>query len=245
MLTVVTKRIVTQLRGAMTQMKFKKLLLPVIVGALALSLAACGGKDELSESQVEKDAVVVVVNDEELKGEQYNAIVSSIEGQMQEAGADPFSEEGAEQVKAQALDMVINQTLILQKAKEEKIEASEIEAEEKYASFLAQFGDEEAMTEAFKSQNIGIKEIKKQLTDSIIFQKYSDKVLPVEDVTKEEIQEYYDMFAEQSKDSEQELPAFEDVQEEIGSILKENKQQELLAAHLEELKKDAKIEQKI
>ena len=101
-------------------MKFKKVLLPFIAGALAFSLAACGEEDKaktddttqgqeatqeeqrksakemqakLAEQQVEQDKIVAVVNDEELKGEQYNAALPSIQGQMQQMGQDPSSKE--------------------------------------------------------------------------------------------------------------------------------------------------------
>ena len=84
-----------------------------MAGALALSLAACGGDDKakedapeqeagptkeqqeaaekfqakLDEQKVDDDLTVAIVNDEELKGEEYNAALSSVQGQMQEAGA--------------------------------------------------------------------------------------------------------------------------------------------------------------
>ena len=252
-------------------MKFKKVLLPFITGALALSLAACGeddkaAKDEnpqgkkllrkkmesaeemqakLAEQQVEKNKVVAIVNDEELKGEQYNAALTSIQSQMQQMGQDPSSKESAEQVKMQALDMVVNQTLILQKAKEVKINASESEIDEDYSAFVEQFGDEKTMKEALKSQNMDVKTVKEKIAESIIFEKYQDKVAPVEKVTEKEIKEYYDQAAAQSKDSGQELPPLEEVSEEIKGMIEQEQQQKLLAAHVEELKADAKIELKI
>ena len=245
-------------------MKFKKVLLPLITGALALSLAACGEDDKavkdenpekaaqeemqakLAEQQVEKDKIVAIVNDEKLKGEQYNATLTSIQGQMQQMGQDPSSKESAEQAKRQALDMVVNQTLILQKAKEAKITASESEIDEKYAEFVGQFGDEETMKEALKSQNVDVRTVKEQIiAKSIIFEKYQDKCTPVEKVTEKEIKKYYDQAAAQSKDSGQELPPLEEVSDEIKAMIEEEQQQKQLTAHVEELKADAEIDLKI
>ncbi|WP_210468117.1 SurA N-terminal domain-containing protein [Sporosarcina sp. 6E9] len=251
-------------------MKFKKVLLPLITGALALSLAACGeddkaAKDEkpeaagqeemasaeemqakLAEQQVEKDKIVAIVNDEELKGEQYNATLSSIQGQMQQMGQDPSSKESAEQVKMQTLDTVVNQTLILQKAKEEKITPSESEIDQKYAEFVEQFGDEKTMKEALKSQNMNVRTVKEQIiAKSIIFEKYQDKFTPAEKVTDKEIKEYYDQAAAQNKESGQELPPLEEVSDEIKSMIEQEQQQKKLAAHVEELKAEADIKLKI
>ena len=263
-------------------MKFKKILLPFIAGALALGLAACGEDDKakkdetpqeqkgapqegapdeatqeeaakkakemqekLAKQQVDAEEIVAVVNDEELKGEQYNAALQSIQGQMQQMGQDPSSEENAELVKVQALDTLVNQTLILQNAKEAEIKATESEVDEEYSKFSGQFEDEKAMKEALKEQKLDEKKVKALLAESIVFGKYQDKVAPVEEVTEEEIKEYYDEVAAQAKEAEQELPPLEELSEEIKGMLEQEKQQKLLLAHVEELKADAEIEFKI
>ena len=252
-------------------MKFKRALLPFLTGALALSLAACSGEDKaekdetpqgqepsqgemksaeemeakLAKQQVKKDKVVAVVNDEELKGEQYNAVLTSIQSQMQQMGQDPTSNDSAEQVKVQALDMVVNQTLLLQKAKEAEISASKSEIDENYSSFVAQFGDEKTMKEALKDQDMDEKSIKEIIAESIALEKYQDKVAPVEKVSEKEIKEYYNQATAQSKNSGQELPPLEEVSDEIKVMIEQEQQQKKLAAHVEELKADAEIELKI
>lgn len=231
-------------------MKFKKVLLPFIAGALAISLAACGGddkgaKEETSKEQVDEKKVVAVVNGEKLKGEQYNAALTSIQSQMEQMGQDPSSKEVAEQIKEQALDILVNQTLLLQQAKDEKIEASEAEIDEEYEAFAKQFGDEKAMKEMLKSQKVDVKTVKEQLAESIVFKKYQDQVAPVEKVSDEEIKTYYDQVAAQAKDSGQDLPPLQEASEEIKGIIEQQGQQEKLTAHVEKLKKDAKIELKI
>lgn len=260
-----------ELKGVCTIMKLKKLLLPFMAGALALGLAACGGDDKkkedateqeagptkeeqeaaekyqakLDEQKVDNDLTVAIVNDEVLKGEEYNAALSSVQGELQRMGADPTSEDSVEEVKTQTLDMIVNQTLILQKAKEAKIEVAQTEIDEEYDMYVAQFGDEEVMKEAFESQNIKLDDLKDRIKDSILFKKYQDEVTSVEEVTDEEVKEYYDLVAAESNGSEQELPPLKDVSEEIKEILEQNKQQEQLAVHVEELRENAKIELKI
>ena len=200
---------------------------------------------KLAEQQVDDSEVVAIVNGQELTGTDYNAALTSVQGQMQQAGQDPTSEEVLEQIKAQALDTVVNQTLILQQAKEEDVTASENEVDERYATLEEQYGGEEALSQALTAQGMDIETLKLDIKDSILFEKYQDKVVPADEVKEEEIQAYYDQVAAQSEESGQELPPFEEVREEIAGILKEQQQQEKMIAHLEELKESAEIELKI
>ncbi|KAA0966338.1 hypothetical protein FQ087_08910 [Sporosarcina sp. ANT_H38] len=202
-------------------------------------------EEKLAKQQVDKDKIVAVVNKEELTGEEYNAALTSIQGQMQQMGQDPSTKESTKQVKAQALDILVNQTLILQKAKEAKITASTSEIDEEYSAFEEQFGGEKEMKKALEAQNMDVKTLKEQVAESIIFEKYLEKVAPTEKITDKEIKEYYDQVAAQSKTAGQEMPPLEEVSEEIQGIIKQEQQQKLLATHVEELKADAKIELKI
>jgi hypothetical protein len=253
-------------------MNFKKLFLPFAAGALALSLAACGDEDKetkeetgqeettqgtkeekaaeemqakLDKQQVDDKKVVAVVNDEELTGAEYNAALTSMQGQMQQMGQDPTSKEAAENIKTQALEAIVNQALILQKAKEADLKATKAEIDERYATYEEQFGGEKALKKALKAEGMDIKTLKAEIENSILFEKYQDKVVPPKEVTEKEIQEYYDQAAAQSKEAGQDLPPLQEASEEIKGILEQQQQQELLAAHVEELKTDAKIELKI
>lgn len=249
-------------------MNFKKALLPFAAGALALGLAACGGEDKadkeetpevsqedqkaaeemqakLLKQQVEKDLVVAIVNDEELLGEQYNAAVMAVQGEMQRMGSDPTSDEAAEGIKKQALDTLVNQTLILQQALAADLEVTEAEINEEYDSYIEQFGDEKTLKEALKAQDMKEEDFKEQIKELILFNKYKDKVSPTEEVSDEEVQEYYDSVSAESEGSEQEVPPLDEVRDEIKNKIQQNKQQEELTAHVQELKEDSDIELKI
>lgn len=249
-------------------------MLPFIAAALVVSLAACSEEDKaekdgtpksetkqegtksekataeemqakLAKQQIDKSKIVAVVNDEELNGEKYNEVLTSIQVQMQKMGQDPSTKESAEQVKTQALDTLISQTLIFQKAKEANIKASKTEVDEQYSTFEEQFGGEKELKKALEIQNMDVKVLKEQIADSIIFDKYQDKVAPANKVSDKEIQDYYDQVAAQSKEAGQELPPLKEVSKEIQEILKQQQQQKLLATHVEELKANAEIELKI
>lgn len=251
-------------------MKIKKYLFPFVIIVLALGLVAYSkeGKAGIDEEttlgqeenvqveiasteevqeepvdrQVDENEVVAMVNDEELKGEKYNAVLKSIESQMQKKGHKPSETETAEQLKKRALETLVNQALILQQAKEAEIQVSEAEIEEGYALFAKQFKDEDAMQEELKNKNVDIKTVKEQIAESIMFQKYQNEVVPPKEVSEKEIQAYYDQLAAESKDNGEDLPPLAEVKEDIEKLIEQEKQHKQLSAHLEELKKEAKIE---
>lgn len=249
------------LKGVLTNMKFKKVLLPFFAGALALSLAACSGDDKekedaddqaafeemqkkLDEQKIDEEKIVAVINDEEVNGETYNVVLQNLQMQFQQIGQDPTSDEVAKALKEQTLDTLVNQTLLLQKAKAENIEVAQDEIDNEYNLFIEKFGDEDTLKKALDSEGMKPEDLKTQISDSIAFDKYQEKVAPAEDVTEEEIQAYYDDFVAQSEGDE-EVPPLEEISESIEQILLQDQQQQKMMAHLEELKKDAKIELKI
>lgn len=199
----------------------------------------------MEEQQVAEDEVVATINGEEITGEAYNSALASTQSNLQQMGQDPTTEEGAEQAKTQTLDLLVNQTLIIQKADEAGHEATEEEIDEEYASFQEQFGGEEALNEIMEAQGMDQETLRSQMADSIKFDKYVNEVAPAEEPSDEEIQEFYDQITAQAEQTGQEAPALEDVREDIVANLNQQKQQEQLMAHLEELKAEAEIERLI
>lgn len=254
------------MKGVLLNMNFKKVLLPFFAGALALSLAACSGDDKekdkdqegatddqaaieemqkkLDKQKIDEDKIVAVVNDEEVSGETYNIVLENLQMQFQQIGQDPTSDEMAEQLKAQTLDTLVSQTLFLQQAKAEKIDVTEEEIDNEFGMLVSQFGDEKALDEALKSEGMDKETLKETIRENILFDKYQNKVAPAEDISDEDIKAYYDEFTAQSE-GEGDIPPLEDLSENIKQILVQNEQQQKLTAHLEDLKKDAKIELKI
>ena len=248
-------------------MKFKKIITPFLIGALAFSLAACGkdkkedadkstpednaGIEEmqknLAKQQVENDIVVAVVNDEEITGERYNAILQSVQMEFLQSGQDPTAENASETIKTQTLDAIVNQTWLIQQANKADITVEDTEIDEDYAGFIEQFdGDEEALKDALAAENQTVETFKEQIKEKIVFEKYQNSIITEEDVTEEEIEEFYEEFIAMSEgNDEEEPPALEDLRETIVSFIEQDKQQKQVLAHLDELKKDAQIELKI
>jgi FKBP-type peptidyl-prolyl cis-trans isomerase (trigger factor) len=227
----------------------KKVMLPLITGLMAVVLAACGGNEEMQKKleaqQVDEKKTVALVNDEKILGSDYNSVLQSTQGQMQQMGQDPTSKEAAEQVKKQTLDSLVGQTLLLQEANKKGYKASDEDIKKQLDETKKQFKTEKEFEAALKKSGMDMKTLEAQIADDIKFRQYVEKEVPAGEISDEEIQKTYDQYAEQGKSSGQEVPKLEEVKPQIEQSLQQQKQQEQLAQKVEELKKNAKINLKI
>lgn len=248
----------------------KKMILTIITGLMAVVLVACGGNEESKEAKnndqattaegdqqkqmeemqkklekqhVDEKETVAIVNDQKILGSDYNSALAYIQGQMQQMGQDPTSKDAAEQVKKQTIDNLVGQTLLLQEA--DSYTASEADINKQLDEMKNQFKTEEEFEAALKQSGMDMKTLETQIAEEIKLNQYIEKEVPVGEITDEEIQEMYNQFAEQGKSTGQEVPKLEDVKPQITQSLQQQKQQEKLAQHVEELKKNAKIDIKI
>ncbi|WP_010280909.1 SurA N-terminal domain-containing protein [Bacillus timonensis] len=250
----------------------KKIMFIFVTGLMAVVLAACGGNEDnkvadnsnkanteeneqqkamddmqkkLEAQQIDEKKTVAIVNDTKILGIDYNGTLASIQGQMQQMGQDPTSKEAAEQVKNQTIENLVGQTLLLQEANKKSYKASEADINKKLEELKKRFKTEKEFESALKKSGMDMKTLQTQIADGIKLNQYIEKEVPAGEITDEEIQKAYDQYAEQGKTTGQEIPKLEEVKPQIEQSLQQQKRQEKLTQHVEELKKNAKIEIKI
>ena len=199
---------------------------------------------KMDKQKIEKDKIVAIVNDEKIKGEDYNNVLSQSQMQYQQMGQDPTSKDAAKKIKDQTIDSLVGQTLLMQQAEEKGYTASEDEINKQLEEVKKQYGDEKKFEEAMKKAGFTMKELKTQIAENIKYTNYVEKEVKIEDVTEEEMKQAYDQYAGQQGQSK-EAPKFEEVKPQIKTQLEQQKKQEKLVKHVEELKKNAKVEVKI
>lgn len=236
--------------------KMKFAFAPVL---LLLILGACSDKEETApeenknpetadeapgESPIEypaKEEVVVVVDGEEILGKVYNSVARQLETSLATQGYGT-SGETAELVKEQALAVLVGNKVILQDAAEKGYKADEKVVEERLEDLKGQFESEEAMGDALKQTGFTLDDMEGQLREQLLYEQYIAKEVEAAEVTDEEVREAYDGFVETS---EQEAPAFKEMEATIRQSLKEQKTQEAVFSRIEELKETAEVEVKI
>jgi FKBP-type peptidyl-prolyl cis-trans isomerase (trigger factor) len=253
----------------------KKLLSALLITIMAIALAACGdGEDAKKQSEdkpkteenskqqeeqakqmeemqkkmdkqkVDKEKIVAVVNDEELKGEEYNNMLTTSQMQYQQMGQDPTSEKASEQIKKQTIDSLVGQTLLMQQADEKGYKATDEEINKQLEEVKKQYKTDEEFEKAMKDAGFSMDELKTQIAENVKYTNYVEKEIKVDEVTEDEMKKFYDQFASQ-QGKDQKAPKYEEVKPQIKTQLEQQKKQEKLVQHVEELKKNAKVDIKI
>lgn len=190
----------------------------------------------------EEDAVVAVVNGEEIQGKVYNSVARQFESTLASQGQDPSTEENLQLIEDEAMSVVIGNAVLLQDAKDKGHEADDAVVEERMEELKANFEDEEAMNEALAETGFTLEEMEEQLREQLVYESYMEEEIDSPEVTDEEVQAAYDQFVESS---EEEAPAFEEMEPTIRQSLQEQKDQEATFARVEELREEAEVEVKL
>src|SRR5690625_1889848 len=247
----------------------KKLLLSIAAVAAAFSLAACGADgddadtDDAAQSQEQGEQampepelddipdVVAVVNGEEISGESfsenYESQYQQLTMQAQMTGEEPDQEE----LKSQALDMMINSELLVAKAEDEGFSASEDDIDEYLDSMAEENGLEsaDALQEEFEAQGLSEDRVREDIQKEVLIEQVIDTI-DIPEPSDDELQAIYDMQVEQletmneqvEEDQAQEVPSFEELEPELEEQAVAQKENEAVTELLEDLREDADIE---
>lgn len=190
------------------------------------------------EEKVEDSKVVLIVNDEEVTGEMYNDAYFNTKRYMMQNNQDTSD---IELVKKQTLTTLKSFTLLKQDAKEKEITVTEKDVNQAVEATKEQFESESAYQYALTQLAYTEESFKQSLSEQLLQQAYIDEVIETEDVTDEEIAEFYDILKEQLDDA----PALEEVREQIVMQIEQSKVQDAFLKQMEALNEQATIEENL
>lgn len=249
----------------------KKLLLSLAAATAALTLAACGadGEEESAsggagqneqqgqQSMPEPDLegipdVVAEVDGEEISGdefsENYEAQFQQLSMQSQMTGEEPDQDE----IKQQALEMMVNSELLVMEAEEQGFTASEEDVDE-YLSTMAEengMDSPDALVEQFEEQGLDEERVREDVHKEVLMEQVIETI-DAEEPSEDEVKEMYDMQVEQleamneqagEEGQEQEVPSFEELKPDLEEQAAQQKENEAVEAHLDDLREDADVE---
>lgn len=188
------------------------------------------------------DEVVVVVNGEEIKGTVYNSVARQLESSLATRGQKATDPEVAEEIKEQAITVIVGNKLIIQDALDKGHEADEELLEQRLEELKNQFENEEQMNIALQRTGFTLEDMEQQLRDQLIYESYLDKDIEGAEVTEEELEESYQGYVDST---EGEAPEFEEMKPMIRKSLEEQNKQQAVYKRIEELREVAEIETKI
>ncbi|HET7579943.1 MAG TPA: SurA N-terminal domain-containing protein [Bacillales bacterium] len=249
---------------------FQKLTMFLFTIMLVFGLAACGGSNSQSKGQdhkttqtgkgsssakkaqpgkptapktkglVSKKKTVAVVNGEKIKGDKYNAVLKKMEMQYQQRGQNPTQGKLYQQVKKQAMDTVVGQTLLLQDADKKGYQPSDKKVNQQFDKFAKQFGGKKKFKKLLDKQNMTLGQYKKNMKKQIELNTYIRKEVPVK-VTDSEIKAAYQQYKASAKHPKK----LDTLKPAIKSQLKQQKQGQKIAKIIDQLKKEGNIQVKI
>ncbi len=197
-----------------------------------------------------KDNVAMRINDSTFSHEEFNQIINQIVQEIEMYGISANKEEIVEE----AMERLIQQTLILNYAKERGMEVSQDEIDSEFDNLMSmyQVQDEQEFLSLLKEQGIKNKEeVEKLLSLEIKVNKLVDIYGEEIDITDKDVKEAYSDYYSQMEDMremegmegmDQEIPSFKEMEMDLRSQLVQEKVTPLILSKIEELKEEADIE---
>lgn len=193
-----------------------------------------------AEQEVEQTNIVARVNGEDIERSELSEAVSDIAARQGVSDLASLSAEERSTIEEQALEQLISRTLLRQAAAGASVQAQEAAVSAQLESIRGQFESDAEYQEALSQEGLTETELRSQIAEDTALQAYVEQAIDLGSitVTDEEIEEQYAAFAEAQEDA----PALSVVRDQIESLILQQKQQEAISAHIDELRADADIE---
>lgn len=221
------------------------LIVVVMAGALWYMLEKQGrvetGIFDKITALVRPEPAVVKVNGEKVPKSLYDKNYEQLALQAASQGADAADPATAEQIKKQAIDVLVNSALLKQAARKAGIVVTPEQINERYQGIVEAQGGEEALAARMAELKITKDGLMSDIEDEILIQTHLDTAIDLTsiEVTKEEVDAFYKSV---TSNPEVKVPPLEEVRTEVEQEIRYGKQQEQIGAYIETLKKDAEVE---
>lgn len=187
----------------------------------------------------EDKKVVATINGEDIVNKDLETSIEQFSQMASSQGVDTTGADVQAEIRAQALDVLVNTGLLKQAAKERGLSISDEEVTNRLEEIKAELGGEEVLNERMESLGIGAEKLESDIKDELLIQSLLDEVFAEAniEVTEEEIATIY----EQAGGGEAGLPALEEVSAQIEAQVRSTKEQEVIDGYLAELREGAEI----
>ena len=214
-----------------------------LIGIIVLAIVAAGGwylYTKMPATPTVSGDVVATVNGEEISREEFETLEAKvIAGQGVDASILPA--EVRTQLQTEIINALITQKLLSQAVEDAGITASSTLVDAQLNLVKSQFPDQAAYQQILDTEGLTEAEFKEQISQEIATQEYLQQKLNLSAVTATdaEVQAEYNKVASSTQET---VPPLAEVRTQVAASVIQQKQQQLVLAHVEALKADADIE---
>lgn len=185
---------------------------------------------------------VAEVNGEKIPRKSFNEILAVVAGQAVLSGADFNDENTRNEMKRTALTAIIDNTILLQAARESGATVDEKKVDEQVLSVSLQIGGEEKFAEELKKAGLTEEKYRESVRDQLMLDTYIEQTVDKSaiEITESAMRSFYDERIKTAPKGT-EIPKFNDSKELITDFLRNQRFQELVIAHIESLRNGAEV----
>lgn len=187
--------------------------------------------------------VVATVNGEKIYQTDFNKSKALIEQSATLQGADIEDESVRSEIEKQALNTLIENTLILSAAKKAGITFTDEEVKGKYDELITQLGSEEELQKQMTNLGLTEDELQKTLRERIVADKYIESVTDISAIAVSD--QEIDEFLKTVNTQQEGVPPMEELRSQVKEQILAQKQRELIINLLKKLREEAEIVTKI
>ena len=184
--------------------------------------------------------VVAVVNGEEIGKNQFLTLGEQIALQQTNEGGDISSSDMQLEISNQALNLLVNQALLVQAAEAAGTQVGDT-VDQQYAQLVQSAGGVEEFEAQLQQANTTQEQIREDLRAQLLIQTHLENKLNLEGitVTEEEINQFYEQLVAQQGEG---TPALEELRDQIAAQLQNQKEAQVVNQYLTQLREDADIQ---
>ncbi len=222
---------------------FYKKHLTIIASMVAAILIIGGAGGYVYLTKYGNGDVVAVINGKKIYEKELSESIALIEENVAGQGIDPREASVQTEIKKQAIEILLNNALLLTAASDVGIEVTPEDIDTKYQELVKQVGTVEELSKRMEEIGLTEKKLRENISDRILADRYIESVTDIETltVTEEEVQEFIKALGEGGS----ELPPLEEIRPQIEAQILSQKQQQLVSDLIAKLKTEATIDIRI
>lgn len=182
---------------------------------------------------------VARVNGEEISRADYDALATQLDNQQQ-LDMEGLQTESDDEIDSEVVDTLVGQELLRQAVSSAGINVSGEQLDAQLQATRSQFESDQAYQQALADENVTEEQLKSQLAQQLATQSYLSQAVDTDGITvsDEEIQSQYESLASNQSD----IPPLSEIRGQLEQSLLQQKQQQLVDEHIQQLRSQADVE---